>query len=60
MMGSASTDPELQDWLRWASARGKTPTFVRTVAGAALVAYIPDYLLLRRVLLEPKGRYPEG
>ena len=32
-MDSAHTDPELSQWLRWASERGKTPMFVRTVAG---------------------------
>jgi hypothetical protein len=34
--------------------------FARTVAEAALVACIPDYILLRPVLLELKRRYPEG
>jgi len=41
-MDSASTDPELSQRLRWASGRGKTPVFVRRVAEAALIAYIPD------------------
>jgi hypothetical protein len=57
-MISAYTDPELRDWLRWASESGRTPRFVRTVAEAALVACIPDYVLLRPVLLELKRRYP--
>jgi hypothetical protein len=59
MMDSPHTDPELRDWLRWASESGNTPTFVRTVAEAALIACIPDYLL-RPVLLELKRRYPEA
>jgi hypothetical protein len=59
MMDSADTDPELRQWLRWASESGKVPMFVRTVAEAALVACIPDYLLLRPVLLMLKRRYPE-
>jgi len=60
MMDSANTDPELRQWLRWASEGGKVPVFVRTVAEAALIACVPDYLLLRPVLLELKRRYPEA
>jgi hypothetical protein len=37
-MDCANTDPELRSWLRWASESGNTPTFVRTVAEAALMA----------------------
>ena len=59
VMRSANTDPELRQWLRWASEGGKTPMFVRTVAEAALIACIPDYVLLRPVRLELKRRYPE-
>jgi len=33
--------------------------FVRTVAEAALLACIPDYELLRPMLLELKRRHPE-
>lgn len=57
-MLSANTDPELRSWLRWASERGNTPMFVRTVAEAALIACKPDYELLRPVLVELKRRYP--
>lgn len=60
MMDSANTDPELRDWLRWASEGGRTPMFVRTVATAARMACSPDYALLRPLLLELKRRYPEG
>ena len=60
MMLSANTDPELRSWLRWAAAGGNTPTFVRTVAEAALIACTPDYELLRPVLVELKGRYPDS
>ncbi len=54
-----SADPELREWLRWASEGGNTPMFVRTVAEAALMACTPDYVLLRPVLLELKRRYPQ-
>jgi len=57
---AAPADPELSQWLRWASERGNTPTFVRTVAEAALMACSPDYVLLRPVLVELKRRYPGG
>ena len=57
--GSVHTDPEPSQRLPWASKRGDTPVFVRTVADAALMACSPDYVLLRPVLLELKRRYPE-
>ena len=60
MMDSARTDPELSQWLRWASARGNTPMFARMVAEAALVACSSGYVLLRPVLVELKRRYPGG
>lgn len=56
----AHADPELRDWLRWASESGSTPMFVRTAAEAALIACLPDYALLRPVLVELKQRYPAG
>jgi hypothetical protein len=59
-MLSASTDPELRSWLRWAAEEGNTPSFVRKVADATLIACLPDYELLRPVLLELKQQYPEG
>lgn len=59
-MDFASNDPELLDWLRWASESGKTPVFVRTVAEAARMACSPNYFLLRPVLVELKQRHPEG
>ena len=31
MNDSAHTDPELSQWLRWASEPGNTPMFFRTV-----------------------------
>jgi hypothetical protein len=58
-MDPAHTDPELRDWLRWAEEEGKVPAFVRTVAEAARMACIPDYLLLRPVLIELKRQHPE-
>jgi hypothetical protein len=57
-MYSARTDPELRDWLRWASEDGITTSFVRAIAEAASLACLPDYSLLRPVLLELKQRYP--
>ena len=59
-MDSDYTDPELSQWLRWAYESGDVPVFVRTVAEAALLACVPDYELLRPVLLELKRRYPEA
>jgi hypothetical protein len=60
MMDSAHIDPELSQWLRWTSESGSTPMFVRTVVESALMACLPDYALLRPVLIELKRRYPEG
>ncbi len=60
MMDSAFTDLELHDWLRWASEGGKVPTFVRTVADAARMACIPDYILLRPVLVELRRRHSDS
>jgi hypothetical protein len=54
MRYSAATDPELSDWIRWASESGEVPRFDRTVAGAALIADLPHYALLRPVLLKLK------
>ncbi len=51
MMDSTYTDPELRDWLRWASEGGKVPMFVRTVAEAARMTCSPDYLPLRAVMV---------
>ena len=59
-MRSPDTDPELSQWLRWASERGNTPMFVRQVAEAGVIACAPVYALLRPALLELKRRYPEG
>jgi hypothetical protein len=59
-MHSSHTDPELSQWLRWASEGGNTPMFVRMVTQAALIACLPDYALLRSVLVELKQRYREG
>jgi hypothetical protein len=60
VMDSPHNDPELSQWLRWASEQRSTPTFVGTVAEAARIARSPDYVLLRPVLLELKQRHPEG
>jgi hypothetical protein len=60
MNDSPHTDPELSQWLRWASEDGNTPSFVPTVAEAALIACSPDYGLLGPVLVELKRRYTDG
>lgn len=52
-------DPELNQWIRWASEPGNAPMFVRTVAEAALMAGSPDFVLLQPELIELKRRYPE-
>ena len=58
-MDSAGTDPELRDWLRWASEWGTTPMFVSKVADAASAACTPDFEMLRPVLLELKRLHPK-
>jgi hypothetical protein len=58
MMDSAGTDPELHAWLRWASEWGTTPMFVSKVAYAACLACLPDFEMLRPVLLELKRQHP--
>jgi hypothetical protein len=55
-MDCPHTDPELHNWLRWASERGNTPMFVRTVVEAASMACLPEYALLRPMLAELKRR----
>lgn len=58
MQYSANTDPELADWLHWASESGEVPSFVRAIAEAAFLADLANYALLRPVLLELKRRRP--
>jgi hypothetical protein len=58
MIYSAHDDPDLRDWLRWAAWSGEVPSFFRTVAEAALIADLPNYQLLRSVLLELKRQRP--
>lgn len=54
---SANTDPELADWLRWASGSGEVPSFIRAIAEAAFLADSPNYnALLRPVLLKLKRK----
>jgi len=56
---AALDDPELFGWLCCASGGGHVPSFVKTLAEAAFCACGSDYELLRPVLIELKGRYPE-
>jgi hypothetical protein len=60
MIYSAATDPELTDWLRWASESGEVPSFVQAIAEAAFLADLPHYALLRPVLLELKRQRPRA
>jgi len=55
---SATTDPNLHDWLRWASGSGEAPSFIRAIAEAASLVDLPDYALLRPVLLELMRQTP--
>jgi hypothetical protein len=59
---TAATDPELRDWLRWASESGESSSFIRAIAEAASIADLADYALLRPALLNLKRRgcYAEG
>ena len=59
LMDSPRNDPELHRWLRWVFESRKPPCLACTVAEAALIACMPDYLLLRPVLLELKRQHPE-
>jgi hypothetical protein len=49
---SPYSDPELADWLRWASESSEVLGFVRAIVEAALIADVSHYALLRPVLLE--------
>jgi hypothetical protein len=51
-------DPDLTDWLRWASESGETPSFIQAIAEAAFFADLRNYALLRPVLLELKRQSP--
>jgi hypothetical protein len=54
MLYSANTDPDLADWLRWASESNEAPSFVQAIADAAFLADLPNYSLLRPLLLRLK------
>jgi hypothetical protein len=58
MVYSASTDPELADWIRWASDSGEVPNFVRAIAEAATIVDLADYALPRPAILELKREKP--
>ena len=58
MIYTPYNDPDLREWLYWASESREVPMFVRTVAEAAFLADLPHYELLRPVLLELKGQNP--
>jgi hypothetical protein len=61
MMDTYNPRPALRSWLRSVAALPMSnPIFLRRVAESALIACIPDYLLLRPALLELKRRYYGG
>jgi hypothetical protein len=60
MIYSPHTDPDLAEWIRWASESGEVPSFTKEIAEAALMADLPHYALLRPVLLELKRQHPEN
>ncbi len=57
MLYPAVTDPDLRDWLHWATESGKVPNSVKTVAEAACIADLSNYALLRPALLELRLRH---
>jgi hypothetical protein len=58
MIFTANDDPELVDWLRWASESNEVPFFYKAIADAAYCADVENYNLLRPVLLELKLKRP--
>jgi hypothetical protein len=58
MIQSPSTDPELTDWLSWASESNEVPSFYKAIAEAAFCADAPNYNLLRPLLLELQRQRP--
>ena len=59
MLHSASTDPELRNWLSWASESAEVSNFIRAIAKAAFLADSLNYAVLRPVLLELKRQRPD-
>jgi len=57
-MISPATDVALNDWLRWAEENGSS--FLKAAAGAALIADLRHYNLLRPLLLELKKEWPRA
>lgn len=55
---SAATDPDLTEWLRWASESGEVPSFVQALVEAAFLADLWNYALLRPALLKLKRKHP--
>ena len=58
MLYSVYDDPDLAYWLRGASEGGEVPRFVRTIAEAPFIADLPNYNLLRPILLALKRERP--
>jgi len=56
-MYTANNDNELHGWLIWADQHGTN--FLRKLVEAAMTADIPNYLLLRPVLIELKKEWPK-
>jgi hypothetical protein len=57
---SANIDPELTVWLRWVSESSEIPSLVRKIAEASFLADLPNYALLRPLLLELKRQRPRA
>ena len=53
-----AADVELHDWIRWAEENGSS--FLKATAGAALIADLRHYNLLRPLLLELKKEWPKA
>lgn len=60
IVDSIYTDPELTDWIRWASESGDASSFINAIAEEASIADLPNYALLRPVLLKLKRESAEA
>ena len=49
MLYSANNDPELADWLRWASESGEVPSFIQHSRRGRVLRGMDNYPLLRLV-----------
>ena len=54
---SATNDPELRDWLHWATESCEASNFIRAIAEAALIADSNDYAMMRPMLQKLKRQH---